>query len=85
MLRTQESLRILPDRTGGRTVVNTNAPDEKIPEIFRESEAYYLLGFERDPTRRPTHVDRSRSRSPGRAYARMRNASTSRRFSRRRR
>ena len=48
-LRTQESLRILPERTGGRTVVNTNAPDGKILEIFGESEAYYLLGFERDP------------------------------------
>ena len=49
LLRTQESLRILPTRTGGRTVVNTNAPDAAIAEIFRESEAYYLLGFERDP------------------------------------
>lgn len=46
-LRTQDSLRILPERTGGRTVVNTNAPDGQVPEIFRESEAYYLLGFER--------------------------------------
>ena len=49
MLRTQESLRILPALTGGRTVVNTNGPEQMIPEIFRESEVYYLLGFESDP------------------------------------
>jgi VWFA-related protein len=48
--RTQLSLTALPDRTGGRTVVNTNAPAEKIADIFRESEAYYILGFERDPS-----------------------------------
>ena len=68
MLRTQESLRILPDRTGGRTVVNTNAPDEKIPEIFRESEAYYLLGFERDPAGKAdaTPIDRGQGRPEGR-------------------
>jgi VWFA-related protein len=53
VLRTQESLRILPARTGGRTVVNTNAPDEQIPEIFRESEAYYLLGVEGGTSNRP--------------------------------
>ncbi len=45
MLRTQESLRILPDRTGGRTVVNTNAPEELIPAIFRESEAVLPCGL----------------------------------------
>ncbi len=53
LLRTQDSLRILPARTGGRTVVNTNVPDQQIPEIFRESEAYYLLGVERGTSDRP--------------------------------
>jgi VWFA-related protein len=51
--RTQLSLTVLPDRTGGRTVVNTNAPADKIADIFRESEAYYILGFERDPSAKP--------------------------------
>jgi len=45
-LANQESLGILPDRTGGRRVINTNAPEEKVPEIFRESSSYYVLAFE---------------------------------------
>ncbi|MEO8482062.1 MAG: VWA domain-containing protein, partial [Acidobacteriota bacterium] len=48
----QESLGILPDRTGGRRVINTNAPEEKVPEIFRESESYYVLAFEPGPSGR---------------------------------
>jgi VWFA-related protein len=47
LLLNQSTLRVLPERTGGRTILNTNTPEEKIPEIFRESEAYYVLGFER--------------------------------------
>jgi VWFA-related protein len=42
----QGSLRILPELTGGRTVMNTNAPDMKVPEIFQESDAYYVIGYE---------------------------------------
>jgi VWFA-related protein len=41
-----QSLRILPDRTGGRLVTNTNDPEEHVPAIFDESRSYYLLGFE---------------------------------------
>jgi VWFA-related protein len=52
-LRTQQSLAVLPERTGGRTVVNTNASVEKVSEIFRESEAYYVIGVERDPSAKP--------------------------------
>ena len=72
MLRTQESLRILPDRTGGRTVVNTNAPEELIPAIFRESEAYYLVGFERDPAGKADarrSIEVKVARKGARAYA----------------
>jgi VWFA-related protein len=36
----------LSDRTGGRTVVNTNAPELRVPEIIAETGSYYLLGFE---------------------------------------
>ncbi len=54
----QQSLQVLPDRTGGRTVVSRNNPDEMVPEIFRESEAYYVLGVERAVSDRP---DRTRS------------------------
>lgn len=45
-LGNQESLGILPERTGGRRVINTNLPEEKVPEIFRETESYYVLAFE---------------------------------------
>jgi VWFA-related protein len=52
-LATQGTLRVLPDLTGGRTVVNRNAPEQTVPEIFRESESYYVLGFETTPGARP--------------------------------
>ena len=39
----QSTLRVLADKTGGRVVINTNVPEAKVPEIFRESESYYLL------------------------------------------
>jgi hypothetical protein len=44
-LQKQGSLRVLPERTGGRAVMNTNAPDLQVGDIFRESESYYLIGF----------------------------------------
>jgi len=44
-LQRQGNLQVLPDRTGGRAVTNTNGPDLAVPEIFRESDSYYLLGF----------------------------------------
>ena len=44
-LQHQDELQVLPDRTGGRTVVNTNGPQDAVPAIFRESESYYLLAF----------------------------------------
>jgi VWFA-related protein len=52
-LGNQDSLRVLPDRTGGRTVVNRNDPEQVVPDIYRESEAYYVLGFERGAGGRP--------------------------------
>ena len=33
------------DMTGGRTVLNTNTPQDALPSILDESQAYYLLGF----------------------------------------
>ena len=47
-------MHVVPDHTGGRTVMNTNAPQARVPDIVRESQSYYLLGFrpsESDPTR----------------------------------
>src|SRR4029453_5919930 len=50
-LQRQGALRVLPDKTGGRAVMNTNGPEVQVPDIFRESDSYYLLGFRpADPT-----------------------------------
>ena len=49
-------LHVLPDRTGGRVVMNTNAPQARVPEIIRESQSYYLLGFEPDDDDEPGRV-----------------------------
>ena len=39
------NLEVLPSWTGGRVVANTNAPEENVPEILRESESYYVIGY----------------------------------------
>lgn len=44
-IASQNNLRMLPETTGGRTVTNTNAPESRVPDIMRESQSYYLLGF----------------------------------------
>ena len=46
LLSNQGTLHVLPDLTGGRTVTNTNAPEEKVSEIFGETDTYYIIGFE---------------------------------------
>lgn len=40
-----DSLPVIADMTGGRTVLNTNEPERAIPAILDESASYYLLGF----------------------------------------
>jgi VWFA-related protein len=45
----QSSLAVLPDYTGGRVVLNTNTPADRIGEIFDESRSYYVLAIARDP------------------------------------
>ncbi len=51
-LSDRANLTVLPDRTGGRTVIGRNRPEQVVPDIFRESEAYYVLGIERGPSNR---------------------------------
>jgi VWFA-related protein len=41
----QDSLRVVAETTGGRAVLDTNAPDDLVPAIFQESASYYVLGF----------------------------------------
>src|SRR4051812_16763291 len=43
------SLAVLPDYTGGRTVINNNKPETKVSAIFDESRSYYVLAVARDP------------------------------------
>lgn len=45
-LNRRANLMYFPDLTGGRTVMGSNEPVNRIPEIFRESGAYYTLGFQ---------------------------------------
>ncbi len=52
-LTSRQNLEVLPERTGGRTVVGQNNPEGAVPAIFRESEAYYILGIERGTSSRP--------------------------------
>ena len=56
-LRDRENLSVLPDRTGGRVVVGRNNPELTIPEIFRESESYYVIAVERALSARPDARD----------------------------
>ena len=41
----QHDLPVLADLTGGRTVMNTEAPEAQLPALFGESQAYYLVAF----------------------------------------
>ncbi len=45
-LRGPETLLAAADHTGGRAILNTNAPEDRVVEVFEETGAYYLLGFE---------------------------------------
>jgi VWFA-related protein len=44
-LQRQGNLKVLPDLTGGRAILNTNEFASKVAEIFDETHAYYLLGI----------------------------------------
>jgi VWFA-related protein len=44
-MQRQGNLGTYPDHTGGRTVLNSNAPERLVSEIFSESRSYYVLGF----------------------------------------
>jgi hypothetical protein len=40
-----DSLYLLADNTGGRTIVNTNRLDTALRQVVREASAFYLLGY----------------------------------------
>ena len=76
----RQSLEVLPERTGGRTIVGRNNPADAVPEIIRESEAYYVLGVEPADSRRsarPRSIEVKVARKGVRAYAQRQFAATS--------
>ena len=52
-----DSLRELASATGGRAVLNTNGPADRVAPIFEEAQSYYLLAFDAG---RPTANGRMR-------------------------
>ena len=46
LMAAQGNLAVLPDLTGGRTILNNNEPFRLVPDVLHESDAYYLLAFE---------------------------------------
>jgi hypothetical protein len=41
----QDDLKVLADLTGGRSVISSATPEQALPSLFAESNAYYLLAF----------------------------------------
>jgi VWFA-related protein len=41
----KEFLRLIAGNTGGRAILDNNAPAAEVPAIIRENAAYYLIGF----------------------------------------
>jgi VWFA-related protein len=52
LIERHQSLQTLADATGGRAVLNTNAPDASVRPILDELSSYYLIAFEA-PDARP--------------------------------
>jgi VWFA-related protein len=58
--KTQDSLRVIADETGGYAVVNQNDFDKALKRIDAETSDYYVLGYyssNPDPTKRQRRVD----------------------------
>jgi hypothetical protein len=56
----QDEIRALADMAGGRTIMNTGAPEDHMPELFAESHSYYLLAFapaDREPNGKYHKID----------------------------
>lgn len=48
----QSTLPVVADLTGGRAVLNTNAPESRVESILDESASYYVLGYGADDARK---------------------------------
>lgn len=65
--KTQDSLRVIAEQTGGFATINQNAFDKALQRIDAESSDYYVLGYystNPDPTRRTRRIEVKVSR-PG--------------------
>jgi hypothetical protein len=64
---TRDFLESAAANTGGRAIVNTNAFDEGLDNIFRENSSYYLLGYQQPPGQAPgsTHNISVKVNRPG--------------------
>jgi VWFA-related protein len=47
----QDNLRILAENTGGRAFTDTNEPETKVSQVFRQNSSYYLIGFQSSDSR----------------------------------
>jgi VWFA-related protein len=60
LMKTQDSLRMMAENTGGIAVVNTNQFDRALKRIDNETSDYYILGFyskNPDPTKRTREIE----------------------------
>jgi len=60
LMKTQDSLRLMAEQTGGIAVVNTNQFDNALKRIDNETSDYYVLGFyskNPDPTIRTREIE----------------------------
>jgi VWFA-related protein len=71
--KSQDSLRVLAENTGGIAVVNTNDFDKALKRIDNETSDYYVLGFyskNPDPTKRTRRIEVKVNRSDINAWSR---------------
>jgi VWFA-related protein len=52
LIERHQSLQTVADWTGGRAILNTNAPEKSVRPILDESSAYYLLAFQSSDVKR---------------------------------
>ena len=71
--KTQDSLRVIAEETGGTAVVNQNDFDKALKRIDAETSDYYVVGYyssNPDPTKRHRRIEvkvRARASTSGRA------------------
>jgi len=71
--KSQDSLRVLAEETGGVAVVNMNNFDKALQQIDAASSDYYVLGYyssNPDPTKRRRQVEVKVMRKPATVYSR---------------